>query len=95
MQEIFRKVLACDLLVFATPIYSWYCTPPLKAAMDRLAYGMDKYYGDEKRPAPSHLLMRSLRNLPRKSLRKSLRKWMPRWPKAKPQMHQLCLVYSI
>lgn len=50
MQEIFRKVLACDLLVFATPIYSWYCTPPLKAAMDRLVYGMDKYYGDEKGP---------------------------------------------
>ena len=51
MGEIFARVLACDLLVLATPIYSWYCTPPMKAALDRLVYGMDKYYGAEKGPA--------------------------------------------
>lgn len=51
MQEIFDKILACDLLVFATPIYSWYCTPPMKAVLDRLVYGMNKYYGDEKGPS--------------------------------------------
>lgn len=45
MQEIFDSVLACDLLVLATPIYSWYCTAPVKAALDRLVYAMDKYYG--------------------------------------------------
>ena len=50
MQEIFDRVLACDLLVLATPIYSWYCTPPMKAALDRLVYGMDKYYGEQKGP---------------------------------------------
>ena len=33
---IFDKVLACDLIVLATPIYSWYCTPPMKALLDRL-----------------------------------------------------------
>ena len=44
MQEIFDRVLACDLLG-ATPIYSWYCTPPMKAVLDRLVYGMNKYYG--------------------------------------------------
>lgn len=48
---IFDKVLACDLIVLATPIYSWYCTPPMKALLDRLVYGMDKYYGAEKGPA--------------------------------------------
>ena len=51
MGEIFGQVLACDLLVLATPIYSWYCTPPMKAALDRLVYGMNKYYGAEKGPA--------------------------------------------
>ena len=51
VQNIFDRVLSCDLLVLATPIYSWYCTPPLKAALDRLVYGMNKYYGEEKGPS--------------------------------------------
>ena len=51
MQAIFDAVLAGDLLVLATPIYSWYCTPPMKAALDRLVYGMNKYYGQSKGPA--------------------------------------------
>jgi len=44
-------ILAADLIVLATPIYSWYCTPPLKALLDRLVYGMNKYYGAEKGPS--------------------------------------------
>lgn len=51
VQEIFDKVLTCDLLVLATPIYSWYCTPPMKALLDRLVYGMNKFYGAEKGPS--------------------------------------------
>ena len=51
VQEIFDNILASDLIVFATPIYCWYCTAPMKALMDRLVYGMNKYYGDEKGPA--------------------------------------------
>lgn len=51
MQDIFDRVLACDMLVLATPIYSWYCTPPMKVLLDRLVYGMNKYYGEEKGPA--------------------------------------------
>ena len=35
---IFDKVLACDLIVLATPIYSWYCTPPMKALLDHYGY---------------------------------------------------------
>lgn len=38
-------------LILATPIYSWSCTAPMKALLDRLVYGMNKYYGDEKGPA--------------------------------------------
>lgn len=50
MQDIFQRILAADCLVLATPIYSWYCTPPMKAALDRLVYGMNKYYGKQKGP---------------------------------------------
>lgn len=51
MQEIFSRVLSCDLLVLATPIYSWYCTPPMKAALDRMVYALCKYYNGEKGPS--------------------------------------------
>ncbi len=50
-QEIFDKILESDIVVLATPIYSWYCTPPMKSLLDRLVYGMNKFYGDEKGPA--------------------------------------------
>ena len=51
VQQIFDAVLESDLLILASPIYSWYCTPPMKALLDRLVYGMNKYYGPEKGPA--------------------------------------------
>jgi len=51
LQEIAENVLESDLIVLATPIYSWYCTPPMKAVLDRLVYGMNKYYGGEKGPS--------------------------------------------
>ena len=52
MQPIFRSILESQLVLLATPIYSWYCTAPLKAALDRLVYAMDKYYGSQgKGPA--------------------------------------------
>jgi len=51
MQQIFDIILGSDLLVFATPVYSWYATPPVKTVMDRLVYGMNKYYGEKKGPA--------------------------------------------
>jgi len=50
-QEVFDKVYASDVIVLATPIYSWYCTAPMKAILDRLMYGMNKYYGEEKGPS--------------------------------------------
>ena len=51
MQEIFDAVQACDLLLFASPVYSWYCTAPTKAVMDRLIYGCCKYYGNQRGPS--------------------------------------------
>ena len=50
-QAIFDAILQSGLIVLATPIYSWYCTPPMKALLDRLVYGMNKYYGEEKGPS--------------------------------------------
>ena len=51
MGEVFEAVLESDLIIFASPIYAWYCTAPLKAAMDRMVYAFNKYYGPEKGPA--------------------------------------------
>lgn len=50
-QMIFDSIQSSDVLVLATPIYSWYCTPPMKALMDRLIYAGCKYYGDKKQPS--------------------------------------------
>ena len=51
MTEILDEVLKADRIVLATPIYSWYCTAPMKAALDRMVYALNKYYGDEKGPS--------------------------------------------
>ncbi len=48
MQGVFDLILKSDLIILATPIYSWYCTAPMKATLDRLVYGMNKYYGEYK-----------------------------------------------
>lgn len=53
MQKVFEKVTKCDILIFATPIYAWYCTAPMKAAMDRLIYACNKMYLGQNGP---HLL---------------------------------------
>jgi len=50
-QRIFDAVLAADILVLATPIYSWYCPAPMKALLDRFVYGMNKFYGDTVGPS--------------------------------------------
>ena len=50
-QMLFERIMKADLILLATPIYSWYCTPPMKALMDRMVYGMNKFYGVEKGPS--------------------------------------------
>ena len=42
MQEIANEILASDLIVFASPIYTWLPTPLLKAVMDRI-YAFAKF----------------------------------------------------
>ena len=51
MQGVFDALLAADLIVIATPIYSWYCTPPVKIVLDRMMYGMNKFYGESRGPS--------------------------------------------
>jgi len=45
--EMMDRIIDSDCVVFATPIYSWYCTPPMKALLDR-HYGLNKFYGTAK-----------------------------------------------
>lgn len=48
LSKVFEAMEDCDVMVLATPIYSWYCTPAMKALMDRAIYAGNKYYGREK-----------------------------------------------
>ena len=44
MEAVVERIRWADCLVLATPIYSWYCTAPMKAVLDR-HYGLNKFYG--------------------------------------------------
>lgn len=48
MHEVAASILKADVILFATPIYTWYCTVPMKAVLDR-HYGLNKFYGDTER----------------------------------------------
>ena len=43
MYEVVERILRADCVVLATPIYTWYCTVPMKAVLDR-HYGLNKFY---------------------------------------------------
>lgn len=45
MYKVVENILWSDCIVLATPIYAWYCTPKMKAVLDR-HYGLNKYYGN-------------------------------------------------
>ena len=51
MGQIFEAIGKSDLLILASPVYSWYCTPPMKSMLDRLVYAMNMYYGEERGPS--------------------------------------------
>ena len=44
MQAIVDEMMKADIIVLATPIYTWYCPPEMKAMLDR-HFGMNKFYG--------------------------------------------------
>lgn len=47
-EEIFRAMADSDVIVLATPIYSFFCTAPMKALLDRAIYAGTKNYGAVK-----------------------------------------------
>ena len=49
-EELFQAVDSCDVMILATPIYSFFCTPPMKALLDRAIYAGVKNYGRERGP---------------------------------------------
>ncbi len=51
MQKIYDSIMNSDLLLLSTPIYLWYCTAPMKAALDRTAYALNMYYGGDIGPS--------------------------------------------
>lgn len=51
MQPIFQSLLTSDAIVLASPIYFFFCTGPMKNALDRLAYPFTKIYGEEVGPS--------------------------------------------
>lgn len=44
MDGIVQDICWADLIVLATPIYSWYCPTAMKSVLDR-HYGLNKFYG--------------------------------------------------
>lgn len=44
MTGIVQEIVWADCIIFATPIFSWYCPTNMKSVMDR-HYGLNKYYG--------------------------------------------------
>ena len=46
--DVFAAMADSDLILFATPIYAWYCTAPMKALLDRAIYAGNKNYGRQR-----------------------------------------------
>ena len=51
MSPVFDSILQSDLVLLAAPVYVWSCPAPMKAALDRLVYAMNKFYGKTRGPA--------------------------------------------
>ena len=45
MDALYPLVLAADVIVWATPIFTWFCPPEMKACLDRL-FCLSKTYND-------------------------------------------------
>lgn len=49
-KEIFQSMVSCDAVILVTSIYSFFCTAPMKALLDRAIYAGTKNYGAVKGP---------------------------------------------
>jgi len=50
MNDLYPEILSADVIVLATPIFTWFCTPEMKTVMDR-CFCLSKKYNDlEKKP---------------------------------------------
>jgi multimeric flavodoxin WrbA len=47
VKQIMDTIIESDYVIFATPIYTWYCTAPMKALLDR-HFGLNKFYRKAK-----------------------------------------------
>ena len=45
--QIMESIIKSGCVILATPIYTWYCTAPMKALLDR-HYGLNKFYDRAK-----------------------------------------------
>ncbi|MCI8627247.1 MAG: flavodoxin family protein [Lachnospiraceae bacterium] len=59
MWQITGQMLWADVMVLATPIYTWFCPAQMKAMLDRL-YGLNKYYGSSQTPPHAMLAGKGL-----------------------------------
>ena len=50
-ENVFLEMSQADGILFATPVYAWYCTALMKALLDRAVYAGNKNYGRKKGPA--------------------------------------------
>ncbi|MCL2235563.1 MAG: flavodoxin family protein [Defluviitaleaceae bacterium] len=48
VDSIMNAIITSDCVIFATPIYTWFCTAPMKALLDR-HFGLNKFYGKAPR----------------------------------------------
>jgi len=46
MEPVYNALVAADIIIIAAPIYAWSVPAPVKAVIDRMAYALCKYYGD-------------------------------------------------
>ena len=50
-EKLSSAVVKSSLIILATPVYSWYCTAPMKALLDRMVYAFNMYYGEQRGPS--------------------------------------------
>lgn len=58
-EAIWKKIAEADILILASPIYTWYCTAQMKNFLDR-HYAVNKYYGSAAEKNGKYSLVKDL-----------------------------------